>query len=75
MMGIDGEKNVAIQIEISLSFGGQNSKALFSVIDTDKAIAQIQSETGVQIHGILGIPFLIDNKWILDFNNFKIKSA
>lgn len=75
IMGIDGEKNEAMQIEISLSFGGQNTKALFSVIDTDKAIAQIQSETGIQIHGILGIPFLIDNKWILDFNNLKIKSA
>lgn len=75
VIGIDGEKNEAMQIEISLSFGGQNSKALFSVIDTDKAIAQIQSETGIQIHGILGIPFLIENKWILDFNNLKIKSS
>ncbi len=75
MMGIDGEKNETIQVETHLSFGGQHSKALFSVIDTDKAIAQIQAETGIQIHGILGIPFLIENKWILDFNNLKIKSA
>lgn len=75
VMGIDGEKKETMQIEASLSFGGQDSKALFSVIDTDKAVAQIQSETGIQIHGILGILFLIDNKWILDFNNLKIKSA
>lgn len=75
VMGIDGEKKETMQMEANLSFGGQNSKALFSVIDTDKAVAQIQSETGIQIHGILGIPFLIDNKWILDFNNLKIKSA
>ena len=75
IMGIGGEKKETMQIETQLSFGGQNSSALFSVIDSDKAVAQIQSETGVQIHGILGIPFLIDNKWILDFNNHKIKSA
>lgn len=75
VMGIDGDKKETMQIEANLSFGGQDSKALFSVIDTDKAVAQIQSETGIQIHGILGIPFLIDNKWILDFNNLKIKSA
>lgn len=75
IMGIGGEKKETMQIETQLSFGGQNSSALFSVIDSDKAVAQIQSETGVQIHGILGIPFLIDNKWILDFNNLKIKSA
>lgn len=74
VMGIDGEKNKVIQIEISLSFGGKNSKALFSIIDTNKAVPQIQSETGIQIHGILGIPFLIGHKWILDFNNLKIKS-
>jgi hypothetical protein len=75
IMGIDREKNEAMQIEISLSFGGQDSKALFFVIDTEKTVAQIQSETGIQIHGILGMPFLICNKWILDFNNLKIKSA
>lgn len=75
VMGIDGEKKETMQIETELSFSGQNSSALFSVIDSDKAVAQIQSETGIQIHGILGIPFLIDNKWILDFNNLKIKSA
>lgn len=75
VMGIDGEKKETKQIETQLSFGGQNSSALFSVIDSDKAVVQIQSETGIQIHGILGIPFLIDNKWILDFSNLKIKSA
>ena len=75
VMGIDGEKKETMQIKTQLSFSGQNSSALFSVIDSDKAVAQIQSETGIQIHGILGIPFLIDNKWILDFSNLKIKSA
>lgn len=69
VMGIDGVKKETMQIETQLSFSGQNSSATFSVIDSDKAVAQIQSETGIQIHGILGIPFLIDNKWILDFSN------
>lgn len=71
VMGIDGEKKETMQIETQLSFSGQNSSVLFSVIDSDKAVAQIQSEIGIQIHGILGIPFLIDNKWILDFSNLK----
>lgn len=75
VMGIGGEKKEAMQIKTQLSFSGQNSSVLFSVIDSDKAVAQIQSETGIQIHGILGIPFLIDHKWILDFSNLKIKSA
>ena len=74
VMGIDCEKKETMQIETELSFGGQNSSALFSVIDSDKAMAQIQSETGIQIHGILGIPFLIDNKWILDFSQLTISN-
>ncbi|MDE7153653.1 MAG: hypothetical protein K2O00_04305 [Muribaculaceae bacterium] len=75
VMGIDGEKKETLQIETQLSFGGQKSSALFSVIDSDKAVSQIQSVTGIQIHGILGTPFLIENKLLLDFNNPKIQST
>lgn len=75
VMGIDGEKKETIQIEAQLSFSGQKTSVLFSVIDSDKAVREIQSETGIQLHGILGIPFLIENKWILDFNKQKITSV
>lgn len=74
IMGIEGKLNVASSIEASLSFGGAETTATYSVIDNHKAVASIQNETGIQIHGILGIPFLIQNKWILDFDNLKIKS-
>lgn len=72
VMGIDGEMKETMQIEAKLSFGSQKSSVLFSLIDSNKAVAQIQSETGIQLHGILGVPFLTENKWILDFNNQKI---
>lgn len=29
---------------------------------------QIQEETGVQIHGVLGTQFFMENKWIVDFD-------
>ena len=73
VMGIGGEKKEAMQIKTQLSFSGQNSSVLFSVIDSDRAVTQIQSETGIQVHGILGVPFLMENRWILDFNNLKIR--
>lgn len=75
IMGIDGDKNETMQIEAHLAFGDINSSVVFSVINSNKAVSQIQSETGIQIHGILGIPFLIENKWILDFNNLKIHAV
>lgn len=74
VMGINGEMKDTIQVETHLSFNSQKTSVLFSVIDSDKAVSQIQSETGIQLHGILGIPFLIKNKWILDFNKQKITS-
>ena len=42
-------------------------------MDANAAILQIQKESGIQIHGILGIPFLTQNKWILDFNNLSVQ--
>lgn len=32
----------------------------------------VQEESGVQIHGVLGIHFLVDNEWIIDFKQLNI---
>ena len=39
----------------------------FMIMDATSAMAQVQEETGIQIHGILGIQFLLEHKWIIDF--------
>lgn len=72
MIGIEGvEKNVGI-VETTLSFEDKETTATFSVMDANKAVIHVQQESGIQIHGILGIPFLTQNKWILDFNKLII---
>lgn len=75
IMGVDGETKETAQVEATLSFGNIHTTSIYSVLDSHKAVATIQNETGIQIHGIIGIPFLMQNKWILDFNNLKIISA
>lgn len=35
---------------------------------------QVQEETGVQIHSALGTQFLVENKWIVDFGRFMVKT-
>lgn len=75
IMGIEGEIRKTPSITAIISFGEVETSAIYSVLDNDKAVASIQNETGIQIHGILGIPFLMQNKWILDFNNLKIITA
>ena len=57
------------------SVGNIHTTSIYSVLDSHKAVATIQNETGIQIHGILGIPFLTQNKWILDFNKLTIKTS
>lgn len=73
IMGIEGTQQEVSQVETSISFDNMESRVTFSVMDANAAILQIQKESGIQIHGILGIPFLTQNKWILDFNNLSVQ--
>lgn len=75
LMGIEGTQQRTSQVEAFIFFDNRDSIVTFSVMETNEAILQIQKESGIQIHGILGIPFLTQNKWILDFKNLKIKST
>lgn len=69
IMGIDGTPAVVNQIKTTLSFDEKEVSTTLSVLDATNAISHIQQESGIQIHGILGIPFLTQNEWILDFKN------
>lgn len=73
LMGIEGTQQSTNQVETTISFDDMESRVTFSVMDANAAILQIQKESGIQIHGILGIPFLTQNKWILDFNNLSVQ--
>ncbi len=73
LMGIDGTTNEVRQAKAAISFDDKVTTASFSVLDASSAVMQIQREHGVQIHGILGIPFLTQNKWVLDFNKLSVQ--
>lgn len=73
MIGIEGvEKNVGL-VEATLSFEDKETTTKLSVMDATSAVIHVQQESGIQIHGILGIPFLTQNKWILDFNKLTLQ--
>lgn len=74
IMGIEGNPTDVPQIEISIDFQDNQSTSTFSIIVANNAISKIQSESGIQIHGILGIPFLTQNEWILDFKQLTISN-
>lgn len=72
--GIEGTEHVTPQVEMSLSFDNKQVVSTFSILDATTVIRQIQNESGIQIHGILGIPFLMQNEWILDFKQLTISN-
>jgi hypothetical protein len=73
IMGIEGEYKETPIIEGTFNFEGKDYTSTFSVFNATNAVVHIEEETGVQIHGILGIQFLIENKWVINFDKNIIK--
>ena len=66
-MGIESRFQDSITVEGTFNFDGTEYTSTFEVVKANDTITQLQEETGVQLHGILGIPFLTENKWKIDF--------
>ena len=70
--GITGSVMESKQMEFGVTFGETWYEATWSIVEAPQAIIQLQNETGLQVHGILGVPFLTQNEWIIDFKNLTI---
>lgn len=66
-MGIDSRFQESITVEGTFNFEGTEYTSTFAVVKANDMITQLQEDTGVQLHGILGIPFLMENNWKIDF--------
>lgn len=66
-MGIEGNYQECQTVEATFNFEGTDYTSTFMIMDATSAMAQVQEERGIQIHGILGIQFLLEHKWIIDF--------
>ncbi len=75
--GIDGIETKVPRIEQVFKFENALFKTKFSIFDTSTAFNKVEVESGIQIHGILGNEFLLENEWIIDFEKqaviFEIK--
>lgn len=65
--GIESRFQKSTTVEGTFNFEGTEYTSTFAVVKANDRITQLQEVTGVQLHGILGIPFLIENKWKIDF--------
>lgn len=70
--GIDGTRHKVDVITLPFSFEGQSYSPKFCVKPLLEAFKDIETESGIQVHGLLGTDFLMENKWIIDFDKLVI---
>lgn len=71
--GIEGTKHKVDMITLPFTFESQVYKPKFCVKPLLNAFKGIEDESGIQVHGLLGTDFLLENKWIINFNKLKIE--
>lgn len=71
--GIDGIKQKVDVVILPFSFEERLYKLKFCVKPLFEAFKDIEVESGIQVHGLLGTDFLLENKWIVDFNELTIE--
>ena len=70
--GIEGSKHKVDMITLPFIFEGQMYKPKFCVKPLLDAFKSIEDESGIQVHAVLGTDFLLENKWIIDFEKLKL---
>ena len=65
----------AVFIILPFNFEGYTYETKFCVQPLSDAFKEIEKESGIQIHGLLGTDFLIENKWVIDFISNEVRSV
>ena len=57
---------------ISFMYNSREFKDVVGSVDLQHAFGQIKNESGIELHGILGVNFLRSNHFVIDFDKLKI---
>lgn len=74
IFGLDGDKFATTIIKLSFNFENYSYTTNFNVFDSKDSFAAIEKESDIQIHGILGNEFFIENEWVIDFEKLTLYS-
>lgn len=72
--GIEGTKHKVEMITLPITVEGQKYKPQFCVKPLFDTFSGIEMESGIQVHGLLGSDFMLENKWIINFEELKVYS-
>ena len=70
--GIEGSKHKVDIVTLPFNFEGRIYKPKFCVRPLLDAFKSIEEENGIQVHGLLGTDFLLENQWIVDFRTLTL---
>ena len=73
--GIDGIETKAPRVVRNFIFENCSYNTKFTILDASNAFDKVEEESGLQIHGILGNEFLIENEWVIDFEKRTVYSG
>lgn len=72
LIGFEGEEHKTQYVGITFQLEGKEYSGVFSVIEEYKGMKHIEKVSGIQIHGVLGMPFLVNNGWKIDLKEQKL---
>ena len=73
-IGFEGKEHKTQYMGITFQLKGKEYSGAFSVIEEYKGMKHIENESGIQVHGVLGMPFLRANRWIVDLDRLEIST-
>lgn len=72
IIGFEGEEHKTQYVGICFFVEGVKYSGVFSVLDEYAGMKHIEENFGIQVHGVLGIPFLVNNGWRIDLKDMKV---
>ena len=72
MIGFEGQEHKTQYVGITFQLEGTAYSGVFSVIEEYKGMKHIENESGIQLHGVLCMPFLTANGLIIDLDKLII---
>jgi hypothetical protein len=75
ILGLEGNRQDTPVIKLSFNFENHSYSTNFNVFDSTNAFGAIEKESDIQIHGIIGNEFFIENEWVIDFEKLIVSSS
>lgn len=72
MCGMEGRPVETLKVFGDISFGGSLTTVHFHLLNDSTVSKRVEEDFGFQMHGILGMDFMLANNWIVDIVNRRI---